>query len=224
MTEWLVMLAVSVAVLLVWLWADGRRQQQAVLRDWDMVLTQRGASELREAQGRVNADLALIDATWDAAGNASAEGSRERAVALLELGCGLVESYCPKMISTLRALSVLSRMASAIAPPPPLRPSAFQLGELTGLARLHQFGHHLLVSMHERFRWKLLVLQHCFGTLARVVVARTRGAIRAQVPEQALPTVKAARSDLHVLSDETVAAMHAWLISVAADPKADPER
>lgn len=215
--EWLGFLLVSVVVLLVWLWADGRRQQRAVLRDWDMVLTQRGANELRVAHSRVNADLAMIDATYDAAGSASAQGSREHAVALLELGCGLVESYCPRMISTLRALSVLSRMASAIAPPPPLRPSAFQLGELTGLARLHQFGHHLLVSMHERFRWKVLVLQHCFGTLARVVVTRTRRAIHAEAPEQALPTVTAARADLHVLSDETVAAMQAWLISVAAE-------
>lgn len=215
--DWWWFLAGSGVTLVVWLIIDGRRQERAVQRDWDLILTPKGARTLEATRAQIDADLGLIHETYGAAGRAIGAGSREQALALLTVGCRLVEAHCPRMISALRALSVLSRMASAIAPMPPLRPDSLRLRELTGLAWLHAFGHHLLVSMHERFRWRILILQQCFGTLSRIVVATTRQARQTERPERAMPTLDAAQSDLRVLSDESLRTLQVWLVSLTAD-------
>src|SRR5712691_9815238 len=123
---------VFVPLLLV---LDGRRRERAVERDWEIVLTPKGQVELERARTRVSAQLELVDLTYAQARVAKDLGSDEEALRLLDVGCDLIERYCPTMLRAIAAMSVLSRMVAAMAPPRPLRPASFELRELAQLAR-----------------------------------------------------------------------------------------
>ena len=61
-------------------------------------------------------------------------------------------------LKRLRAMGVCIRMATAILPVPALKPRDFRLTQLSSLAGLSKFIHHLLVSTGERFLLRLYVL------------------------------------------------------------------
>ena len=206
------------ACLLLVLVLDGRRREAQVLRDWDLVLTPKARVELERARNRVGAQLDLVDLTYSQARAARDLGSHEEALRLLDVGCDLIEGYCPTMLRAIAAMSVLSRMVAAMAPPRPLRPAAFQLRELAQLARLNAFLHHFLVTSIERFRLRLTILSRGFSTLVRIVLRSTRRAHDgAEALHAELPRLEAARADVRTLSDESLDALRMLLEGLAAE-------
>jgi hypothetical protein len=136
---------------------------------------------------------------------------------LLDEGCRLIEDYCPSMIRSLAALSVLSRMAAAVAPAPPLRVRTLHLRQLEGLALLNQFIHQFLVSTGERFRIRLYFLGRAFQTLLSVVLRATQRAKQTRPAEPEWQQLEAARRDVRTLSDEWLESFRVLLMSLAAE-------
>jgi hypothetical protein len=213
---WLWILVTSLALCILLLYLDGRRREQAVVRDWEMVLTPRGKNELEAWRCQLGAELDLVDLTYDQAREAQTHGREEEALRLLDCGCRLIEAYCPTMIRALAAWSVLSRMVAAMAPVKPLRPDRLRLPELAQLARVNQFVHQFLVTTGERFRLRLQVLARGFQTLSRVMV-RSSAQLKQRPAEPEWDRVVASRQDMRTLSQESLEALRLLLISLDAE-------
>lgn len=215
---WIVAAGVSLVVLAVAVYLDGRRNEKAVARDWELVLTQKGRHELGLATERIDAELEMVDVAYEQAHGAHERGSREEALELLDVGCEMIEHYCPTMLRALAAMSVLSRMVAVMAPVPPVRPRAFKLQKLVQLAYLNQFAHQFLVSTKERFRLRLAILARGFVTLRRIVFRSTRRvhAVPAAIGDE-MPQLDAARKDVRTLSEESLESLRLLLTSLAAE-------
>lgn len=208
--------ALVVGVLLV---IDGRRREQTVLRNWELALTPRGERALQTLRDDTGANLALVDITYDRALDAAAEGDLDGALRMLDAGCRLIEGYCPTMLRSLAAMSVLSRMVAAMAPVRPLRPRAFKLRQLNSLAYLNRFLHHFLVTTAERFRLRLFIMGRGFVTIVRVVTHTTAASRTAPEMQSRWEHIDAARRDVRTLTDETIEAFRALVMSMAAERK-----
>jgi len=209
-----VLLGLAAVFLPLFLYVVARRSEEETLRDWELVLTPKGREQLEAVQVYTNTEMALLDWTYERAQEAERHGRSQEALRLLDTGCRLIEAYCPSWTRSLAAMSVLSRMVSAMADVRPLRPRDFRLSELAQLARLSQFLHYFLMTASERFRLRLYVLARAFGTLLRIVARSTR-----QFAPQSGPnweTVDAARRDVRTLSDESIDAFRLLLTSLEA--------
>lgn len=215
---WVVAAAVSLVVVAIAVYADGKRNEKGVARDWELILTQKGQQELGIATERIDAELELVDLAYEQAHGARERGSQDEALELLDMGCEMIESYCPTMLRALTAMSVLSRMVAVMAPVPPVRPRSFKLRELVQLAYLNQFLHQFLVSTKERFRLRLAILARGFVTLRRVVFRSTRRvhAVPGTIGDE-LPQLDAARRDVRTLSEESLESLRLLLTSFAAE-------
>src|SRR5262245_7810715 len=136
------MIAFSVLGCLVLLYLDGRRNEAAVWRDWELLLTPRGARAYQEIEERVQADLAVADLTLRRALEARRLGSTSEALQLLDAGYEMIEGFAPNMRSLLAHMSTFSRMVAAMAPLPPLSPRDFRLTQLVRLAYVSGALHH----------------------------------------------------------------------------------
>jgi len=206
---------VCLVMLCVALFVDGRRREQAVLRDWELALHPRAKQALAAAREQIQADLAVIDLMYEGAQERRHQGRTLDALRLLDQGCLLIEDYCPTMLRSVAALSVLSRMAAAMAPPRPLRPRDFRLRQIEGLALLNQFIHQFVVTAGERFRVRLYFLARGFRVLVHVVT-RARRRFREE-PGPAWQDLTAARHDVRSLSDEWLESFRLLLMSLAAE-------
>ena len=201
------------------LYVVARRSEEETIRDWELVLTPKGREHLEAVRSYTNTELALVDWTYDQAREAQNLGRSQEALRLLDTGCRLIEAYCPSWTRSLAAMSVLSRMVSAMGAVRPLRPNAFSLRELAQLARLNQFIHQFLVTTGERFRLRLYILARAFGTLLRVVM-RSRVNLHARTAEPNWENVEAARRDVRTLSDESIETFRLLLASLEAESRA----
>jgi hypothetical protein len=169
----------------------------------------------------MTADLELADLAYARAQAAREQGSPQQAMALLDLGCDLIAQFSPTMIKSLAAMTVLSRMVSAVAPIQPLRGKQFELRQVSSLASLNQLVHHFLATTAERFRLRATILGRCFALIPRLVAhstARVRESGPAAIdvkPEW--DQLKAARHDVRVLSDESLETFRVLLMSMAAE-------
>ena len=152
----------------------GRRNEKAVRRDWELLLTPRGEKLYKSISGRVQSQLELADMTYDEAFSVRQLGSVEEAKHLLDVGFTVIEKFSPTMMQLLSAMATFSRMVSAMTPVKPLRPQSFQLPQIVSLAYLNQVVHQFLVSTGERFRLRLYVLGRGFGLASRFLLASTR--------------------------------------------------
>lgn len=223
MLSWLV-LAASLLLCLVLLYLDGRRRERAVLRDWELALTPKGERALRSMEHKTSSELALVDLTYTRAREAQDIGHKAEALRLLDVGCRMIEEYCPTMLRSLAAMAVLSRMVAAMAPVSPMRPRRFELRPLTNLAYLNRFIHHFLVTTAERFRLKVYILARGFETLGHVVIRSTSRVKEADAtdkePEatgQEWRLIESARHDVHSLSQESLETFRVLLVSMAAE-------
>lgn len=218
MLFWIIAVGVSLVVLAIAVYADGKRNEKSVARDWELVLTQKGRHELGLATERIDAELELVDLAYEQAHGAHVRGSREEALELLDMGCELIEAYCPTMLRALTAMSVLSRMVAVMAPVPPMRPRAFKLRQLVQLAYLHRFLNQFLVSTKERFRLRLAILTRGFVMLRRIVFRSTRRvhAVPHTLGDE-LPQLDDARRDIRTLSEESLESLRLLLTSLAAE-------
>jgi hypothetical protein len=216
---WILIFAIVLLLLTpVFLYLTGRRQEDQVEKEWELLLTQRGSNEIATATERVNSQLAVIDWTYDRAQAAQERGQAQKALDLFKIGCELIEDHCPSMLHCLGALAALSRMASAMAPSRPLRASSFHLRELAHLALLNQFLHHLLVTTRERFRLRVAILVRGFRTLMRIAMtSRARMERSANVAD--LKEALAARHDVRSLTEETLETFRLLILSLEAEEK-----
>lgn len=205
---------------LVVLFLLGRRNEKAVRRDWELLLTPRGEKLYKSISGRVQTQLELADMTYDEAFTVRQLGSVEEAKHLLDVGFRVIEKFAPSMLQLLAAMATFSRMVSAMTPVRPLRPQSFRLPQIVSLAYLNQVVHQFLVSTSERFRLRLYVLGRGFGLATRFLLASTRK-ITSGAPDQdrEWDQIQAIRDDFQTLTGESMESLRVLLTSLATQDR-----
>jgi hypothetical protein len=198
----------------------GRRNEKAVRRDWELLLTPRGEKLYKSISGRVQTQLELADMTYDEAFSVHQLGSVEEAKHLLDVGFRVIEKFAPSMLQLLAAMATFSRMVSAMTPVRPLRPQSFRLPQIVSLAYLNQVVHQFLVSTSERFRLRLYVLGRGFGLATRFLLASTRK-IGSDAPDQdrEWDQIQAIRDDFQTLTSESMESLRVLLTSLATQDR-----
>jgi hypothetical protein len=212
------MIAFSALGGLLVLFLFGRRNERAVRRDWELLLTPRGEKLYRTIEGRVQAEMALADLTYGEAFAVRELGSVDEARHLLDVGFRVIEQFSPNMLRLLGAMATFSRMVSAVAPIKPLRPQSFRVTQIASLAYLNQVLHQFLVSTAERFRLRVYVLGRGFGLATRFLF-RSTSRILGNVPEADAEweQIEAIRADFQTLTEESLESLKALLTSLSAE-------
>ncbi len=198
----------------------GQRNERAVSRDWELLLTPKGQTLYRSIEGQVQSELALADLTYDKAFAVRQLGSLNEATHLLDVGYRVIEQFAPNMLKLLSAMATFSRMVSAMAPVTPLRPRDFRLAQLASLAYLNRVLHQFLVSTTERFQLKLYILGRSFGLATRFLVQSTqRIALRQTAADKDWEQIEHIRHDFQTLTDESLLSLRALLTSLSEQPR-----
>jgi len=211
---WLI--AFSVLGCLALLYVDGRRNEAAVWRDWELLLTPRGEIAYQAMEDQVHDEFAVTDLTLRHALEAHQLGSTTEALELLDAGYEMIEGFAPNMRSLLAQLSAFSRMVAAMAPLPPLSPGDFRLTALVRLAYLNRALHHFLVSTAERFRLRVYILKRGFGVALDYWLRSRRHLAHQPAGEAAWTGVQNAHSDLRALSNASLQSFRTLLMSLTA--------
>jgi len=216
------MIGLSVLSCFVVLFLLGRRDERAIRRDWELLLTPKGESLYRNIEGRVHNELALADLTYDEAFSVRELGSVDEAKKLLDVGYKVIEKFSPNMLNLLTAMANFSRMVSAMAPVTPLRPRDFKLTQIVSLAYLNGLIHQFLVSTAERYRLKLYILGQSFGLATRFLLESTQKIAQgAPEADREWEQIQAIREDFQSLTDESLESLRVLLTSVAAERRED---
>jgi hypothetical protein len=216
---WIGLTAVSTLAVL---YLFGRRNERAIKRDWQLLLSPTGEKLYDSIEGRVHTELALADVAYDEAVAFREVGSVEDAMRLLDTGYQIIERFSPSMMRLLAAMATFSRMVSAMAPVEPLRPRDFRLSQLSSLAYLHSFLHHFLVSTSERFRLRVYVLGRSFGLATRYLLGSTHRLLAKEPStEREWDQVQAIRQDFKTLTDESLSSLRILLTSLGAERRED---
>jgi len=216
------MIGLSALSGLVVLFVFGRRNERAVRRDWELLLTPKGEHVYRTIEGRVQTEMALAETTYDEAFTIRALGSVEDAKELLDAGYRIIEQFAPNMLRLLSTMATFSRMVSAMAPVKPLRPQAFRLGSVANLAYLHQLLHRFLVTSAERYRLRVYILGRSFGLATRFLLSSTQRIV-ANEPDadREWDQIQAIRHDFQNLTGESLDSLRLLLTSLAAEKRED---
>jgi hypothetical protein len=203
-----------VSSLLV-LYLHGRMNERAAWREWTDLLEGRSEAVYRAARDHLDDRLTIVDCAYDRAYTARKAGSMDEAIEFLGIGYDMVEAVAPDLHRLLTGMAALSRMAVAIAPVPPVRPTDFRT---TGIANLAQFGalfHVFLVSSKERLRLRLFVLGRGITLVTRWLFLWTQR-IRQERTAELGPwqEIQALQHDFHKLSDESLESLRVLLLSI----------
>jgi hypothetical protein len=213
---WLI--GASTAGTLLMLFLMGRRNERAVRRDWELLLTPRGEKVYRSVERRVQGELELAAFACDEALSVHELGSVGEAIRLLDAGFRAIEHFAPNMLRLLGAMNTFSRMVSAMAPVRPLNPSRFRLAQIVSLTALGRFLHEFLVSTSERFRLRIFILARSFSLAVRFFVRSTERIVsRAPQSEKEWDQIRAIREDIETLTDESLQSLRVLLTSLAVD-------
>ena len=216
------MIGLSVVSCLIVLFLFGRRNERAIRRDWELLLTPKGEGVYRNIEGRVQNELALVDVTYDEAFAVRELGSVDEAKRLLDVGYKVIEKFSPNMLNLLAAMANFSRMVSAMAPVTPLRPRDFKLAQVVSLAYLNGFLHQFLVSTSERYRLKLYILGQSFGLATRFLLDSTQRIARGEPEaEREWEQIQAIRGDFQTLTDQSLESLRVLLTSLSAERRED---
>ena len=216
------MVAVSTLGGLLVLYVLGLRNERGVRRDWELLLTPKGEKAYRTIEAKVQADMALMDLTYDEAFTVRELGSIDEAKKLLDAGYRVIEQFAPDMLRLLGAMATFSRMVAAMAPVPPLRPRDFRLGQLVSLAYLNGFLHHLLVSTAERFRLRVYILGRSFALASRFLLVCTGRILKGESEvDREWDQIQAIREDFRTLTDESLLSLKVLLTSLTAERRDD---
>ena len=211
---------VSIVAGLVLLYLVGRRNERAVWRDWELVLTPKGQAVYRTIEERVDTELALMKTAYSNAQHDEQLGSYEEARHLLHIGHQVIERFSPSMLRLLAITLAFSRMVAAMAPIEPLRPADFQLRQIASLAYLNRILHQFLVSTGERFRLRVYILGQGFGLATRYLLKSTDRILNQRTNlEQEWDQVNRIQTDLHTLSAESLRSFRTLLTSLTAERK-----
>ncbi len=214
------MIGIAAVSTLVVLLVLGRRNERAVERDWDLVLSEKGQKLYRSIEDRVRGEQELTDLAIGEAVSVHELGSMDEAIRLLDVGYKVLERFTPNMLQLLGSMAAFSRMVAAVTPVRPLRPRDFRVAELMSLAYLNQLLHQFLVSSAERFRLRLYILGQSFGLATRVLLRSTRR-ILTREPDEARQwaQVDAIRHDLGTLTDESLGSLRVLLGSLTTEDR-----
>jgi hypothetical protein len=198
----------------------GAMRQRSFAAAWELLLTPRGMDHYREMKARLDDDLAMYDATDTRAGELHRLGSVEEAMWLMREGCLLIEHATSDRLRQLAGMALLTRLMFALAPVRPLRPSEFEIGRLSAVARLAWLAHHFLVGAAERLRLRLVVLRYGFRLIARLM-RRSRNRLTTGHPmaEATWRELRTIRDDYGTLSKETLESFRAILLGIGAEPQ-----
>lgn len=213
-------IAVSIIAGLILLYVVGRRNERAVWRDWELVLTPKGQAVYRTIEERVDTELALMKTAYTNAQHDEQLGSLEEARHLLHIGHQVIERFSPSMLRLLAITLAFSRMVAAMAPIEPLRPNDFQLRQIVSLAYLNRILHQFLVSTGERFRLRVYILGQGFGLATRYLMRATDRILHQRSnAEQEWDQINRIQGDLHALSAESLRSFRTLLTSLTAERK-----
>lgn len=194
----------------------GRFDRNRALKRWDFVLSGRAEKATEALRSRLAEDTEIAEHTYGLALKRRATLSYDEAVRLLAIAAETIEEAAEDRQRRLRALSIYARMAEAIVPVPPVRPSQFKLPETRSLTRFAQWLQELLSSYEERFRFRLTVI----GFGIRLVVRSIRGSRNRASIEPAHPgpyrTFGDSLHDFRALDEEQVESFRALMRSAAA--------
>jgi hypothetical protein len=198
----------------------GKRDERAVKRDWELLLTPRGEKLYRNIEGRVQSEMALADVTYDEAFTVKELGSVDEAKHLLDVGYQVIEKFSPNMLKLLATMATFSRMVSAMAPIAPLRPQGFRMAQIASLAYLNQFVHRFMVTTAERYRLRVYILGRSFGLATRFLLDSTKKIVNNE-PEadKEWEQIQAVRQDFQTLTDESLDSLRVLLTSLAAEKR-----
>lgn len=214
------MMGLSALSVLIVLFLFARRNERAVRRDWELLLTPKGERVLQSIEGRVQSHMDLAELTYDEAFSVRELGSLDEAKHLLDVGFRVIEQFSPSMLRLLSAMATFSRMVSAMAPVTPLRPAGFRLAQLASLAYLNQVLHQFLVSSGERFRLRVYVLGRGFGLATRYLLQSTRRIVAGEPEsEREWQQIDALRDDFQTLTDESLVSLRSLLTSLSAEQR-----
>lgn len=194
----------------------GRFDRRRALKRWDFVLSGQAEKATEALRERLAEDTELASHTYGLALKRKASLSYDEAVRLLAIAADTIEEAAEDRQRRLRALAIYARMAEAIVPVPPVRPSQFKLAETRSLTAIAAWLHQLLNSYQERFRFRLTVI----GFAIRLVVRSVRGSrARASIdPAHAEPyqTFGDSLHDFRSLDEEQVESFRQLMRSAAA--------
>jgi hypothetical protein len=204
---------------LIVLYLHGRMNERAAWRQWTTLLEGRSEAIYKRARERIDDRLTLVDCAYEQAFEARKAGSLDEAIEFLGVGYDIVENIAPDLQRLVAGMAVLSRMASGLAPVPPLRSADFRNVGVANLAQVAGILHVFLVSAKERFRLRLFVLSRGFTLVTRWLFFWTQR-IRAMRPLEPGPwqEVHALQHDFRKLSDESIESLRVLLLSVAPEP------
>jgi hypothetical protein len=216
------MIGLSALGCLVVLFLFGLRNERAVRRDWELLLTPRGEKLYKSIEGRVHSEMALAELTYDEAFSVRELGSVDEAIHLIDVGYKVIEKFAPNMLKLLAAMATFSRMVSAMAPVNPLRPRDFKLAQIVSLAYLNGLLHQFLVSTAERYRLRVYILGRSFALGARFLLESTQRIVRKE-PEadREWDQIQAIRQDFQTLTTESLDSLKVLLTSLAAEKRED---
>jgi len=223
MTIW-VMIGLSLGSTLVVLFLMARRNERAVREDWETLLTPKGENLYRSMEGRVRTELGMAELTFEHAQAYRELGTIDEALRLLDIGYKVIERFSPSMLRLLAAMATFSRMVSAIAPVPPMRPHDFKLVQIASLAYLNAMVHQFLVSASERFRLKVYILGRSFALASRYLMKsiRTLGSpVSEAEKKREWEQIVAIRADFQSLTDESLDSLRLLLTAMAHEDKQD---
>jgi hypothetical protein len=214
------MIGGSVLSCFVVLFLFGRRNERAVRRDWQLLLTPKGENVYRTIEGRVQGEMALANMTYEEAFSFRELGSVEEAKHLLDVGYRVIERFSPNMLQLLSTMARFSRMVSAMAPVTPLRPRDFRLTEIASLAYLNGLVHQFLVSTAERFRLRVYILGQSFGLATRALLRSTQRIAGGEPEaEREWDQVDAVRQDFDTLTRDSLDTLHVLLTSLGEEQR-----
>lgn len=204
---------------LVVTWVLGRYNARAIERDWEMMLTAKGRGAIEALELQVLCDGAAVESARIGALSARESADYSQATRLAGLAYRAVEEATPDRLKRLRAMGVCIRMATAILPVPALKPKNFRLSQLSSLAGLASFIHHLLVSTGERFLLRLYVIGLGYRIISRSLSGSSRG-IRHDVGDVwSWDAFDRATADWSSLEREHVESFRVFVLSLTAEKR-----
>jgi hypothetical protein len=204
---------------LVVTWVLGRYNARAVERDWEMMLTAKGRGAIEALELQVLCDGAAVESARIGALSARDRADFGQATRLAGLAYRAVEEATPDRLKRLRAMGVCIRMATAILPVPPLKPRNFKLSQLSSLAGVASFVHHLLVSTGERFLLRLYVLGLGYRIIGRALGGSTGGLRRDVGDAWAWDIFDRATADWASLERDHVESFRVFVLSLTAEKR-----
>jgi hypothetical protein len=214
-----VVFAAVIATIVTALYA--RYKFGGVQRDWEAILSQDARRMIDEVRARMIVEAAMADDALLGAQAARAAGDWREACRLLDLGVWALDQAMPSRLTRLHGIATAVRVATAIAPPPPVPAARFQIPILRGLAGVGTVIHHVLVTPTERMLLRLWLISCAFRFALRIV--RRAASVLRRHPEAACEWARfaAGRADWATADEEHLASFRLLLEGVAVTDRAE---